>query len=201
MRLVSRAVPPLLVCLALAIAAQATPCCVNPASPTMPTLRVLVPDYVAERWYACRRVAEEDLGITIALNVMPTTEEGVRPPLYPIDVMREAIYQMIDEDNLPDMAMIPRDLAREISDRCYVYDLDAFECALRAPFYYDGAVDGIALPWATGLVIVFFEPGKNVVMGLSLISHPVIASQRLPEGCCDWPPPPPEPVCCPPCGG
>jgi len=199
MRLVSRVVHPILVCLVLAVAAQATPCCppAVPAGP--PTIRVLIPNSVAERWYACRSVAEEDLGVTIVLDVMPTTEEGRSPSPHPIDVMREVLNQMIDEENLPDMAMLPRELAREISDRCYVHDLGEFECWLTAPFYHDGAVDGIALPWASDLVVVFFEPGEKVILGLELLRHPVIAYKRPPEGCCDWPPPPPEPVCpCPP---
>ena len=199
MRLVCRTVYPILVCLVLAVVVQANPCCVAPPVTYAPSLRVLVPDSAAERWYACRRVAEEDLGLTIVLDVMPTLEEGTLPPLHPIDVMREIVFRMIDDETLPDMAMLPRELAREISDRCYVYDLDAYACWLGAPFYYDGAIDGIELPWSAGLVVVFFEPGRSVELGLALLTHPVIASLRPPEGCCNWPPPPPEPVCpCPP---
>lgn len=199
MRLVSRAVHPLLVCLAFAVVVQAAPCCVAPAPLATPILSVLIPESVSDRWYACRGVAEEDLGVIISLRMMPIAEAWAAPPNYPIDVMREVLYEMIDEDDLPDMAMIPRELAREISDRCYVYDLDAFECWIAAPFFHNGAIDGVVLPWASDLVAVFFEPGENVLLGLSLLSHPTFASLRSPDACCDWPAPEPEPEspCCP----
>jgi len=199
MRLVWRAVALAVVCLLFTLAAGAIPVCQPPMLSMGPVLRILVPDTAADRWYLCRGVAEEDLGVTIALNVMPTVEEGVTPPHYPIDVMREVIYGMIADENLPDMAMIPLDLAREISDRCYIYDLDAYACWIERPFRYEGVIDGVILPWASGLVLVFFEPGDHVVLGLSLASHPVLASMRPPTGCCDWPrpEPEPEPYCCP----
>jgi len=195
MRLVSRAVHPLLVCLAFAIVAQASPCCPPQAMPTEPILEVLVPDTAAGRWYACRGVAEEDLEMIVSLNVMATSETWAEPPNYPIDVMRETLYEMIADEKLPDMAMIPRELAQEISDRCYIYDLEAFRCWLPTPYVYDGAIDGVILPWACDLVVVFFEPGDQVCLGLSLLSHPVISALIPPEGCCQWPPEPPEPVC------
>ena len=198
MRLVSRVVHPLLVCLALAVVVQAAPCCIYPAPPSLPVLRVLVPDFAADRWYACKGVAVEDLGIILALSVMPTSEEWATPPNYPEDMMRDILYYLIAEDDLPDIAMIPRELAGEISDRCYIYDLNADECWIQRPFRHDGVVDGIVLPWASDLALVFFEPGKQVQLGLSLLRHPVLASLRPPEGCCDWPDPPePVTVCCP----
>jgi len=199
MRLVSRAVHPLLVCVALALVVQASPCCDPPTLPSTPVLRVLVPDTAAGRWYYCRGVAEEDLGVVIALSVMPTSQEWAEPPRHPIEIMREVVYDMIAEDSLPDMAMLPRELAQEISDRCYVYDLDVYRCWVEHPFLHDGVIDGVILPWASDLVLVFFEPGEHVLLGLSLLSHPVLASMRPPSGCCDWPPTPkePEPFCCP----
>jgi hypothetical protein len=203
MRLVSRAVHPLLVCLLLAVAVHAAPpCCPVTIMPSEPVLSVLVPDYAAERWYACRGVAEEDLGITIALNVMPTEVAWSEPASYPIDVMRAVLDEMIREDDLPDMAMLPHELAREISDRCYVYDLDLYACYIQWPFLYEG-VDGVILPWESGLAVVFFEPGRHVELGLALLSHPVIGALLPPEGCCVWPPEPEEPECvycpCVPC--
>jgi hypothetical protein len=199
MRLVWRAVAVVLVFMSVALSVSAIPIC-QPAMPSIgPVLRILVPDTASDRWYLCRSVAEEDVGVTIALNVMPTVQEGVTPPHYPIDVMREVIYEMIANEDLPDMAMIPLDLAREISDRCYIYDLDAYSCWVQRPFRYDGAIDGVILPWASDLVLVFFEPGDQVILGLALLSHPVLASMRPPAGCCGWPrpEPEPEPFCCP----
>lgn len=199
MRLVLRAVFSVLVCLTIALAVYAVPVCCPPVAETLPVLRVLVPDTAADRWYLCRNVAEEDLGAIIALNVMPTSETWATPPHHPIDMIREVLYEMIADEDLPDMAMIPLDLAREISDRCYVYDLDAYACWIERPFHYDGTIDGVVLPWASGLVLVFFEPGDHVFLGLSLLSHPVLSSLRPPTGCCEWPrlALEPEPSCCP----
>ncbi len=200
MRLISRAVHPLLVCLAVAVVVQASPCWTPPALPTSPILEVLVPDTVADRWYACRGVAEEDLDLIISLNVMPTFLTWADPPRHPDEVMREALYEMIAEEALPDMAMIPRELAGEIADRCYVYELDAFGCWISWPFLRRGAIAGAILPWACDLVVVFFEPGAQIDLGLSLLSHPAIAAVRPPKGCCDWPVVSPEPPCpAPPC--
>jgi len=203
MRPVSRVVTLILVSLSLSLslAVGASDCCVPQIRPTLPILEVLVPDTAAERWYACRGVAEEDLGIIISLNVMATTQEWAEPPTYPIEIMRATIYEMIREETLPDVAMLPRELAREISDRCYIYDLEGYACWINSPFYHDGVIDGVILPWASDLVVVFFEPGEHVSLGLSLLSHPVLYALRPPSGCCEWPPAPPEPPCpCNPCG-
>jgi len=199
MRLVLRAVFPILVLLLAAVGANATRICSPPVPVSEPVLRVLVPDTAADRWYLCRGVAETDVGVIVALNVMPTDEAGVTPPHHPIDVMREVIYEMIENENLPDMAMLPLELAREISDRCYIYDLDAYACWISNPFRHYGVIDGVYLPWASGLVAVFFEPGEHVALGLALLSHPVLADRRPPAGCCEWPRPAPvpEPYCCP----
>jgi len=200
LRLASRTVYPILVALLLfSLASQAAPCCTyEPQMPFM--LSVLVPDEVAGRWYACRDAVENDLGILISLRVMPTTVQWAEPPNYPIDVMRNVLDELIREDNLPDIAMLPYDLAREISDRCFVYDLDAYACYISWPFLYEG-IDGVILPWASDLAVVFFEPGTHVQLGLAALSHPAIGSLRPPEGCCTWPEPE-EPDCpCNPCGG
>jgi len=199
MRLVSRAVIPAIVLVATSLVLAATSVCQQPVLSTEPVVRILVPDSAADRWYLCRGVAEADVGVTIALNVMPTTEDGVTPPHHPIDVMREVIYEMIADENLPDIAMLPIELAREISDRCYIYDLDAYSCWVERPFRHYGAIDGVYLPWASGLVAVFFEPGEHVLLGLALLSHPVLSALQPPAGCCEWPrpEPEPEPFCCP----
>jgi len=200
MRLAWRTVYPILVALTLfSLAVQAAPCC--SCTPQMPfLLSILVPDEAAGRWYACRESVEADLGISISLRVMPTSVEWAEPPNHPIDVMREVLDELIREGNVPDMAMLPYDLAREISDRCFVYDLDAYACYITWPFLYEG-IDGVVLPWASDLAVVFFEPGTHVQLGLTVLSHPAIGSLRPPADCCDWPEPV-EPDClCNPCGG
>ena len=200
MRLVWRIVYPIVVVLLLStLAVHANPCCSY--TPQMPfLLSVLVPDDVAGRWYACREAVEADLDISISLRVMPTSVEWSEPPHYTIDVLRNVLNELIREDNLPDMAMLPFELAREVEDRCHVYDLDAYACYITWPFVYEG-IDGVILPWASDLAVVFFEPGINVKLGLAVLSHPAIGSLVPPDDCCDWPEPA-EPDCpCNPCGG
>jgi hypothetical protein len=142
-------------------------------------LRVLVPDDRLEKWHECRGQLEQDLGIFIVLDVVPTTRLDVLPRPSPTAVIREVLNGMIDEGSLPDAAMIPRELARELSDRCYTFSLDAYEDRIPRPFRHDSSIEGVCLPWALDLVVVFFEPGKKVDAGLAVVNHPCLTSVSI----------------------